>query len=376
MSHYYADSGQLDKGITAYQLYCQTYPRDPAPFTNLAIIYNQLGQFDNGLENAKRAMELDPDMLNSYSQVASAYAGLNRIEEARATINSVFQHKGSTKAFHVFLASLDWSEGKDKLGDIEKELQAAADGDQPGAVLEVLSFRLRMAGARGEMHQARDFARQVEDAQDRLQLKGRANVEAFLSTVEAVVGNRAEADSRANDALRLSQTLQVLGGAATTFAVQREDQKALALANQIAREHPNDTMAINVSVPEIRAIAALRPANSAKPDPAKAVDLLNSAAVYARDDAGIFYSRALAYEHAGRYVEAQQDLEKVMAIGSHNGPDIVFVIAQLELGRVFQKQGDLPKARIAYQNFLAAWKDADPDLPLLHEAKAEYAKLQ
>jgi hypothetical protein len=61
---------------------------------------------------------------------------------------------------------------------------------------------------------------------------------------------------------------------------------------------------------------------------------------------------------------------------SHNGPDLVFAVAQLELGRVFQKQGDTPKARIAYQDFFSTWKDADPDLPLLHEAKAEYAKLQ
>ena len=61
LSHYYADSGQLDKGIAAYELYCQTYPRESTPFTNLADIYNQLGQFDRGLENAKRAAELDPD---------------------------------------------------------------------------------------------------------------------------------------------------------------------------------------------------------------------------------------------------------------------------------------------------------------------------
>jgi tetratricopeptide (TPR) repeat protein len=84
----------------------------------------------------------------------------------------------------------------------------------------------------------------------------------------------------------------------------------------------------------------------------------------------------MAYEHAGRYPEAQQDLQKALDMKSHSFPDIATVAAQLELGRVFQKQGDTAKARIAYQNFLAAWKDADPDVPLLHEAKAEYAKLQ
>src|SRR6202171_4220137 len=112
MSHYYADSGQLDKGITAYELYIQTYPRDAAPFNNLAVIYNQLGQFDNALEKAKRAVELDPDMMNGYGQVAEAYAGLNRIEEARATLNTAVQHKGSTAGSHAYLAALDWCEGR------------------------------------------------------------------------------------------------------------------------------------------------------------------------------------------------------------------------------------------------------------------------
>ena len=155
-----------------------------------------------------------------------------------------------------------------------------------------------------------------------------------------------------------------------------QDQKAIALADEIQRTHPNNTIAINVTVPVIRAITALHPANSAKADPARAIDFLNAAAVYARANAGVFYVRGMAYKRAGRYAEAQQDLQKVLDMKSRNGPDIVFVASQLELGRLFQKQGDIPKARIAYQNFFAAWKDADPDLPLLHEAKAEYAKLQ
>jgi eukaryotic-like serine/threonine-protein kinase len=131
-----------------------------------------------------------------------------------------------------------------------------------------------------------------------------------------------------------------------------------------------------VTIPLIRAIAALRPANHAKADPDKANDFLNTAALYARSSSGVFYTRGIAYEQAQRYAEAQQALQKVAEVKAHSGPDIVFAIAQLELGRVYQKQGDKANARIAYQNFLAAWKDADPDLPLLHEAKAEYAKLQ
>src|ERR1022692_1062729 len=207
MAHYYADSGQLDKGITAYELYRQTYPRDSTPYNNLAVIYNQLGQFDNALQSAKAALEIDPDMLSAFGQVAQAYAGLNRVEEARATINAALQRKMSPAGFHVGLASLDWDEGKD--ADMEKELQSASA--TPDGELNVLGFRADLATARGQVRQARELAHQTEDAFDRLHLQGRASVEAQLASFEALVGNHAEATSAAADALRLSRTLNVTG---------------------------------------------------------------------------------------------------------------------------------------------------------------------
>jgi tetratricopeptide (TPR) repeat protein len=372
MSHYYSDSGQLDKGITAYELYRQTYPRDATPVNNLANIYNRLGQFDNALENARRAVELDPDMASGYENLAEAYTGLNRIEEARATFNSGFQHKLPAGTYLVGLALLDWCEGKD--ADMEKELNSAASA--PNGELKLLDFRFSLAGTRGQVRQAREFARQEEDAFDRLHLQGRADIEAALATVEALVGNHGAADSDANQALRVSRIPSVMGDVASALAILRQDQQAFALADGIQRVHPNDTMAVNVTIPIIRAIAALRPADPAKADPAKAIDFINTAALYDRGNPAVFFVRGLAYEQAGRYSDAQQDLQTVVDLKSHHYPNVLFAVAQLELGRVFQKQGDAPKARIAYQNFLADWKDADPDLPLLQEAKAEYAKLR
>src|SRR6202166_4218059 len=194
MSHYYADSGQIDKGITAYELYRQTYPRDAIPANNLAVIYNELGQFDNALQNAKHSVELDPDMISGYGQVAAAYAGLNRIEEARATLNTAVQHKGSTAGSHAYLAALDWCEGRD--ADIEKELQIASA--TPDGQLEVLKSRTGLAAARGQLRQARDFTRQAEDVLDRLHLQGRADMEAQLAGAEAVVGIPREDTNRDN----------------------------------------------------------------------------------------------------------------------------------------------------------------------------------
>jgi eukaryotic-like serine/threonine-protein kinase len=371
MSHYYADGGQLDKGITAYELYRQTYPRDPIPFNNLAAIYNQLGQFDNALENAKHAVELDPDMVSGYENTAQAYGGLNRIEEARTTINAALQHKASAAGFRVGLASLDWCEGKH--ADMEKELQLASA--TPDGELAALGFRAELAQTRGQVRQAREFSRQVEDAFDRLHLRGRAKVESQLAGFEALIGNKGEATSEANAALGSSQTLDVQWNGAIALALAGQGQKALSIADEIQRTRPNDTIAQNVAVPTIRAIAYLFPANPGKADPAKAIDLENTAALYARANTSVLFGRGVAYLQAGRLAEAQQDFQKILEMKTH-GPDVLVVTAQLELGRVYQQQGDTAKARIAYQNFLAAWKDADPDVPLLHQAKAEYAKLQ
>ena len=90
MSHYYGDSGQLEKGITALELYKQTYPRDSIPYNNISAIYNQLGQFENVLDNARQSVQLDPDSASGYANLAQAYMGLNRLDEAKTILNQLW----------------------------------------------------------------------------------------------------------------------------------------------------------------------------------------------------------------------------------------------------------------------------------------------
>jgi tetratricopeptide (TPR) repeat protein len=201
-------------------------------------------------------------------------------------------------------------------------------------------------------------------------------MEVQLAGMEAIVGNPKEAITRVNEALRISRTFNVRWNAAVTLAAVGQDQKALAIVDEIRRTRPNDTIAQNVAVPMAQGIASLSLTGPAKPAPEKAIDLLNTAALYARASSGVLYARGLAYKHAGRYEEAAQDFQKILDLRPLHGPDCMTPAAQVELGRVYQKQGDTAKARIAYQNFLAMWKEADPDVPLLLQAKAEYAKLQ
>src|SRR5258706_8587951 len=290
MSHYYGDSGQLDKGITAIELYCQTYPRNGIPWNNIASIYNQLGQFDKALENARKSIEVDPDMLVGYSNVAQAYMGLDRMEEARATINSAMQRKLGGATLYNVLASIDWAEGKDS--DMEKNLQSSAMGAE--GELGVIEFRSGLATARGQVRQAHTLTKQAQDTLDRLHLTGRADLESQMAAFAALVGNSAEATNTATEALRGSQTFNVKWNAALAFALTRQEQKALSLADDIQRTRPNDTIAQNVAVPWIRAMVYLHPAN-AKADPEKAIDLLNTAAVYMRAHTCSLFTPAMAY---------------------------------------------------------------------------------
>jgi len=369
-SHYFADNGQLDKGIQALELYQQTYPRDSIPFINLANVYNGLGQFDKALPLAKHAVELSPDALSAYQNLAVAYCGLNRLDEARATIDAALKLKPGS--MDMMLAAIDWAQGKD--GDIEKSLQAASI--TPDGEIGVLNFRGGLAASRGQMRQARDYMRRTQDALDRMHLQGRADIEAQLAGLEAILGNRSEAIRHANEALRLSRTLNVTWNAAVALAAAGQDQKARSLAEEIQKTRPNDTIAQNVAVPMTQAMVSLSLSGTSKPQPDKAIDLLNTAALYNRSGSGVLFSRGLAYKLAGRYDEAEKDFQAILDWRPLHGPDEMAALSQLELGRVYQQRGDTAKARVAYQNFLAAWRDADSDLPVLIKAKAEYAKLQ
>src|SRR4029077_10372238 len=110
MSHYYADSGQLDKGITALELYKQTYPRDSIPYNNVGNIYNMLGQYENALENSRKAVELEPDSISGYSNLAVAYAGLNRMDEAKAIALAGLKRSPKSGDMHSVLAGVAWNQ--------------------------------------------------------------------------------------------------------------------------------------------------------------------------------------------------------------------------------------------------------------------------
>ena len=368
MSHYYVDSGQLDKGITALDLYKQTYPRDSTPYNNLAVVYNQMGQYENALDNARKAVQLDPDSASGYSNVGFAYAGLNRLDEAKATFNQALQHKAGAAVAHSSLAIIAWLQG-DKEGT-ERELDAMKN--DPQGELQVTGLRSAMAASAGQLTAGRSFGQKQREAAERLGFKeAAANEYSQEAFTEATFLNKARVLENVAQALKLSQSPNVVLNCAVALAMAGEDARAAKLADEVAQKRPYDTLVQFVAVPLVKAQIELNAGNSGK-----AIDLLDSALVYARANSGVLYVRGNAYLKAKRGSDTVQAFQRLLDLKNVINVDPIMPLAKVGLARAYVMAGDKARSRVAYQDFLAVWKDADPDIPMLRAVKAEYAKLQ
>jgi eukaryotic-like serine/threonine-protein kinase len=367
-SHYYADSGQLDKGIAALELYKQTYPRDMIPYNNLANIYNQLGQYENALDNARQAVQLDPQSSTGYANLSQAYVGLNRMDEAKATVNQAMQKKLGSSLFHLQLAGIALVQND--TATLEREVELAKVG--PDGEMNVFGGRSAIAACRGQMRQSREFGQKSRDAAERLNLKeGVANQYSQEAVMEAIYLNKARALEDVAQALKLSNSPNVVLNSAITLAIAGEDKRAAKLADDVARQRPYDTLVQFASVPLVKAQIEINHGN-----PAKAIDLLDGAMIYARVNTAVLYVRGNAYLKAGQGGEAVQAFQRMLELRNVFPIDPLIPLANLGLGRAYALQKDAAHSRIAYQDFLAQWKDADGDIRLLQQAKAEYAKIQ
>jgi serine/threonine protein kinase/tetratricopeptide (TPR) repeat protein len=367
-SHYYADSGQMDKGIAAYELYKQTYPRDSIPYTNLAAVYSNMGQFDNSLENARQSLLLDPDNITGYTNLAESYLGLNRVDEAKTTLNTALQRFPKNPSLHNMMAGIHWAQND--TGAMNKELDLVRTLPQ-GEFMET-GFRTGFAQYYGRMREARqlelkdeDFARQINFHE------AAANGRSAFAVWEAMYGLTQLATEDIAAALKEAATLNVRENAALVYALLGQSDRASKMLSDLAAENPLNVNVQNVSVPANQALLLVL-----HHEPAKAIDLLDGAMVYARADTGVLYMRGWAYLEAKQGKEAQEAFERLLNLRNCRPLDPSLVFGELGLARAFALQGNTVHSRIHYQNVLAAWKDADPNLSAVTTAKAEYARLQ
>lgn len=367
-SHYYTDRGELEKGRASYELYKQTYPRDTIPYINLSKIYSDVGDFAKALENAKESIPLDPDWAIAYGNTVNSYQGLNRLEEAKAVAKEGLRRHPEFVTLHDSLADIALAEGD--LSTMESE--ESFSKRQPEWEVSVYFRHGGIAASHGQLRQAADFYEQAHQSARRLQMK---STEGFALSSrawnDALVGNRKEAIGLASTALGAfsadNQRLWVAG----ILALAGETKTSLDQARDVAKRRPDDVWAQDLGMPWVQAAVALD-----NGDAARAIELLKPANAYDKANTGVLYFRGLAYLKAGQGLEAVQEFQKVLALRSLAPADPLMSLAHLGLGRAYELQHDLPKSRAAYQDFFALWKDADPGIPILKEAKAEYARLQ
>jgi serine/threonine protein kinase len=371
-SHYYQNAtGDLEKARQIYQLWAETYPRDWQPWPPLFVIYGALGQYEKSLGAAREAFGLNSGSAMNSANVVASYLNLNRLDEARATAEAAQAKKLDSPGRHHHLYDLAFLR-MDEAGMAQEVAWAAG---KPGVENGFLAEEASTFAYSGQIAKAREFTRQAVVSAERAGEKEvAASYEADAALREALFGNAAEARQRSAAALGVSNGLSVQVEAALALALAGEAAWTQTLADDLDKRFPEDTIVQFNYLPMIHAQLAL-----SRNDSSAAVNALQAAAPYELGSAGGLYP---VYVHGEAYLAAHQASEasaEFQKILDHRGivlNEPIDALAHLQIGRAYTMQGDSARAKVAYQNFLTLWKDADPDIPILVAAKSEYAKLK
>jgi DNA-binding winged helix-turn-helix (wHTH) protein len=376
-------TGNLEKGQQTCALWVQAYPRAWVPHGLLSgDIYVARGKRAESVEEGKIALGIDPDFSIGYANLAASYMALERLDEGEKTLQRAFERKLQIPDYFVLRYVIAFLKG-DKVG-MERVAALArerlgTDDWMSNSEGFVLAYSGHLEAARKMSQLAADLARKTERRDTE------ALYQADAAVREALFGNVATARRRAGDALGLSKSRDVAYGVGFALALSGDSSRSQALTEDLSRRLPEDTRVQFAYAPTLRALLALNHSQ-----PSKAVELLQTAIAYEGGSpntggsefllgAGNLYSayvRGLAYLAAHHGAEAAAEFQKIL---DHRGLvlcDPVGALARLQLGRAYALSGDDTKARSACQDFLSLWKDADPDIPILKQAKAEYAKLR
>jgi serine/threonine protein kinase/tetratricopeptide (TPR) repeat protein len=373
--YYQNVTGELEQSSQVYELWAKSYPKDSIPPGNLGYIYAQLGQYDKALTANEDSQLLQRDVLG-YFNTAGTYLALNRIDDAQKQIEEAQANKFEGDFLHLAIYLVSFM----KKDAAEMDRQVAWASGKPGTEDLLLSFQSDTKAYYGQLMKARDFSRRAVDAavrSDSRETAGLWQVSAALR--EAEFGNAAAAKQGVATALALSQGRDVKLLCALALARANDAARTRLLVDELEKNYESQTLVKVYWLPTIRAAVELGTNN-----PGKALVLLEAAAPYELGEPPQFqvgtmypiYVRGQAQLAAHNGAAAAAEFQKFL---DHTGVSVNFplgALAHLGLARAYALSLDTAKAKTAYQDFFALWKDADPDIPILKEAKAEYAKLQ
>jgi serine/threonine protein kinase/tetratricopeptide (TPR) repeat protein len=371
---YFNATGELDKEAQTCELWEANYPRDQLPHIWLNVNYSNLGQYDKALAEGQDALRLAPDEVINYANLGGTYLNLNRLDDAKATLDQALARKLDSESLRAQIYFLGFLRG-----DAEQmEQQVAWAAGKPGDEDQLLSTQSDTEAYYGRMNRAREYSRRAVDSAVRADSKETASLwQVNAALREAELGNAALARQGVTAALALSGGRDVRVMAALTLARIGDQPRTKALVGELEKNYPLNTMLKLYWLPTINAAIAVNTGNSSQ----ATVDL-EAAAPYELGEAmpinSLYpvYVRGQAYLLAHNGTAAAAEFQKLL---DHRGivqNSVTGSLAHLQIGRAYAMAGDTTKAKAAYNDFFALWKDADSDIPILKQAKTEYAKLQ
>jgi len=369
--HYYTASGDIEKDKENLELAIRTYPNDSSAYANLALINNlYYGQFETAIQLGNEFSRLEPGAPFGYVHTAQPYIALNRLEEARSTLQRAMDAKADNLFVHQTIFQLAFLNG-DTAG-MQRELKWSQGKSSEYLLLNEASF---VAAARGQIRKGEELSQRSIQITDRLGFKeSTADTMALWALTEAEVGNLTRAREQANASAALARVRTNLVPASEALAIAGDAGHPQATLGELRKRFPADTLLKDVATANVTALVAL---DRKRPD--EAITALQTAKPYEMGNVPAMfpvYLRGLAYLQAKRGAEAAAEFQKIVDHRGIGPTAIEHSLAHLGLGCAYVLTGDNAKAKAAYQDFFALWKDADPDIPILKQAKAEYAKLQ
>ncbi|HXW92758.1 MAG TPA: protein kinase [Terriglobales bacterium] len=370
-NYHWMVTGDLDKENQIEELFHQTYPREDNPVNDLAVSYCFfLGQFEKGVQLGMEALRLNAHARGGYGAITCGYLGLNRPDEAKTFLESAFANDSENPGLHF---SLYWTYAA--LGDnagAERQLQWAS-GRFEGAGL--LGFAAGRYARLGKIRKARELTAQSQEIFKRNNFQeSSAGAAAHLALIEAAAGNAGTAHQQVVASQTLSHTRVNLPTGALALALAGDVIGAETLIGDLKRGYPSDFQVNGIYGPSVEGLL-----QSLRGNTAAAIQALQPAARF--DLAPFFgfipaYVRGVVYLRGHQGKEAAAEFQRILEYRSLGAAFPLYALSYVGLARAWSLAGDTGKARSAYQDFFALWKDADPDIPVLKQAKAEYAKLQ
>jgi len=369
-SHYHQEvTGDTEQVLQVLELWKQTYPRDYLPYSLLGFEHDSnMGQHEKALAEFQEALRLEPNNVLTYENLGFNYLSLDRFDEAKAIVEQGQARGLDDAAQHVLLADLAYLRGD----FAEMERQFTLGASQAGSENFILAVQADVQASAGHLTKAREFSRRAGESAQRNSLKEpSATWQAVAALREAYFGNREQARQGAAAALAITSGMNVQPPAGLAFAWAGDATRAQAVASDLATRYPKNILISSYYVPTIRAVVELNRGN-----PAAALELLQTTSPYeAQYCMDAVYARGQTYLASRQGNAAASEFQKML---DHRGLMNVCALtplAHLGLARAHAANGDSGSARMAYQDFFALWKDADADIPILKEAKAEYSRL-